>query len=397
MSVCVCIVNKNGISLAADSAGTCNVLGSKMVYNSMNKLFSISSLNKIGALTYGNTAIHNVPIDILLNKFSNYLDEMNIVLNNFFEIIEHFKKFLIKNKDYFKFDNCESQFVKGLIDCLIKERNDYFNSCNGLEDEKEKINGGLEELRKNIDNGYKIPDYNIEDYIVNKYGEYIIQRITSTNPIFKKYPDELNLYIKYISEYFLLDLSSENNKKTGLLFAGYSSDSVFPKFYHFEIRNFIGTYLKYVELEKYDCCGVNYCIRPLAQPDVINTFCTGISEDLKKALPNITSEVIGNYIDKIILDDQTKAILKSQTKNIGEDVLLRMNEISKNNIISPLLNSLQLIPLFDMASLAENLVNITSLKRKFMLDGNQQTVGGPTDVAIISPIDGFKWVKRKEL
>ena len=48
-----------------------------------------------------------------------------------------------------------------------------------------------------------------------------------------------------------------------------------------------------------------------------------------------------------------------------------------------------------MASLAESLVNITSLKRKFSLDGYQQTVGGPTDVATISSNDGFIWIKRK--
>ena len=49
-----------------------------------------------------------------------------------------------------------------------------------------------------------------------------------------------------------------------------------------------------------------------------------------------------------------------------------------------------------MALLAENLVNITALKRKFSMDGNQQTVGGPTDVASISLGEGFTWIKRKK-
>lgn len=37
MSVGVCIINRNGIALAADSAGT--YTGNKMFYNSMNKVF----------------------------------------------------------------------------------------------------------------------------------------------------------------------------------------------------------------------------------------------------------------------------------------------------------------------------------------------------------------------
>ena len=40
MSVGVCIINRNGIALAADSAGT--YTGNKMFYNSMNKVFSLS-------------------------------------------------------------------------------------------------------------------------------------------------------------------------------------------------------------------------------------------------------------------------------------------------------------------------------------------------------------------
>ena len=68
--------------------------------------------------------------------------------------------------------------------------------------------------------------------------------------------------------------------------------------------------------------------------------------------------------------------------------------IHKDNV-KPILDSVQLIPLPEMGFLAESLVNITSLKRTFAIDGNQQTVGGPTDVAIMSKGDGFVWIKRK--
>lgn len=66
---------------------------------------------------------------------------------------------------------------------------------------------------------------------------------------------------------------------------------------------------------------------------------------------------------------------------------------SKN--VDPIIDSVKLIPLPEMAFLAESLVNITSLKRTYAIDGNQQTVGGPTDVAVLSKGDGFVWIKRK--
>lgn len=43
--------------------------------------------------------------------------------------------------------------------------------------------------------------------------------------------------------------------------------------------------------------------------------------------------------------------------------------------------------------MAESLVSLTSLKRR--VSNETESVGGPTDVALISKGDGFVWVKRK--
>jgi hypothetical protein len=51
------------------------------------------------------------------------------------------------------------------------------------------------------------------------------------------------------------------------------------------------------------------------------------------------------------------------------------------------------MPKQELASLAEELINLTSVKRKF--SSGAESVGGPIDVALISRIDGFVWVGRK--
>ena len=43
--------------------------------------------------------------------------------------------------------------------------------------------------------------------------------------------------------------------------------------------------------------------------------------------------------------------------------------------------------------MAEALVNLTSLKRR--VTPEDETVGGPVDVAVISKGDGLIWIKRK--
>jgi hypothetical protein len=61
--------------------------------------------------------------------------------------------------------------------------------------------------------------------------------------------------------------------------------------------------------------------------------------------------------------------------------------------VKTVLDSVQSLPLDDLAEMAESLVNLTSLKRKVSME--QETVSGPIDVAVISPGDGFIWINRK--
>ena len=60
----------------------------------------------------------------------------------------------------------------------------------------------------------------------------------------------------------------------------------------------------------------------------------------------------------------------------------------------PIINLMIALPKTEMASMAESLVNITSLKRRISMQ--EETVGGPVDVAVISKKDGFVWIKKKQ-
>ena len=84
MSVGVCVINRNGITLAADSAGTFSP--NRMFYNSMNKVFSLSYKYTYGAILYGKLALHNVSMEQILSEFRRFLDEQDC-LEDFFEIV----------------------------------------------------------------------------------------------------------------------------------------------------------------------------------------------------------------------------------------------------------------------------------------------------------------------
>ena len=58
--------------------------------------------------------------------------------------------------------------------------------------------------------------------------------------------------------------------------------------------------------------------------------------------------------------------------------------------------SLSFLPRDEMIYMAEGMINLTSFKRRLVLDNFSETVGGPIDIAFISKGEGFIWIKRKK-
>lgn len=65
----------------------------------------------------------------------------------------------------------------------------------------------------------------------------------------------------------------------------------------------------------------------------------------------------------------------------------------QKNYINKLMETVSFLMKEDLADMAESLVKMTCLKRHFTTD--DETVGGPVDVAVITKGDGFVWIKRK--
>lgn len=59
----------------------------------------------------------------------------------------------------------------------------------------------------------------------------------------------------------------------------------------------------------------------------------------------------------------------------------------------PIMQIVEWLPKEELAEMAEALVNLTSFRRR--VTPEDETVGGPIDVAVISKGDGLIWIKRK--
>lgn len=68
-----------------------------------------------------------------------------------------------------------------------------------------------------------------------------------------------------------------------------------------------------------------------------------------------------------------------------------MDEYIQTNYIEKLVNTISYLSKEDLADMAESLVRMTYLKRR--ITSEEESVGGPVDVAVITKGDGFIWLK----
>lgn len=402
MSAGICIMNKNAIALAADSAVT---VGNHIaIHNSANKLFALSRFEPVGVIVYANASFMQIPIEIIIKQYKKHL--FNSKFSSLRKYVDDFILFLESNLTLFHFSVNESNYVENV----------YVNLLNGMVGDyknfmSEKIRAVSRELNESelsiiqqktynttiqfIDGLPPIPGSSLEPYIEKSYSTKIATYLKSS---FAWLTEDQNkeLTQKICSLY---DKDFFRDLYVGMCFAGYGTDEIFPCMYHLHIGGVIDGKLRYIFREETIIAEDNHAtITPLAQTDVMQTFLFGINdgfiEKLASDIPKEINKSISSMDNSWFANGQKTNVIKNlynSTKNIIDEIIKKAH----NEFMGPILHSVSTLPIEELALLAESMINITSVRRKVALDGNIGTVGGPIDIAIISKSDGFIWMKRK--
>jgi len=186
---------------------------------------------------------------------------------------------------------------------------------------------------------------------------------TLTKDFRKKLKDESNLNIGNISKKFIKFLREYVNGNyddinVGFLIAGYSDDNKnFPEMYMIEIKEKTIT-------EKELPYDDRFSISWFGDIDFLSRFILGFDPEMEILLKN--NGIDGKTVDKIM-------------------------DLVKNNLSIPL--GVSEMPIQDAINLADFLVEICKKTSKFV--PGPQIIGGPTDIAVITIHEGFKWIQRK--
>jgi len=415
MTAIVGVLNSRAFVVAADSAVTVSGNNGKKVYNRSNKIFTLSKIHPVGIAIYSSADFLGIPLETIIKLYRQKLKE-----SQFATIKEYQRDFLdflqslvagvsqeMKRDNFYAFcgqiyhplikkllENVHALTVQGLspaeidalyddtVDHAIAEQRTYIDGLN-------KSNYIDKDLRE-FTNFHSQQLSDIVLYIQNKIKEinpdYTVKQ-ASVDSLYQMFHQMIN--VEWIFE-----------SLNGLVFFGFGDDEIYPVTSQALIGSTICDLPRIRDLgESKIIPGVlNSNIQPYAQSDVTNTVLTGVDPNYISEMEtsirssfNDVSIAIGPHVEQAQLGAITGLI-----NNIGEELIKKLNQFQFNTITGPLLDILAHMGKEDMAELAESLVNITSLKRKFTLsDSNDESVGGPVDVAVVTKGDGFIWIKRK--
>ena len=395
MSAEVILMNKNGIAIAADRAVT---IGNKTkIYNTADKMFMLSKYAPVGILIYNSASIMGIQLEIIIKQYRRKLGEKTF--QTLKEYCDDFMSYCIEFANNYSGEKIELEIINNQI---LNKCDEIFrivlsmankevgkNSFKNDNELMEFINIKIIEIvdRTNVE----INDEVMDDLYYNN----ILSKLDTSN------------IIDFCSESYKINLKEETKKKimlklndiirnkkywdrsnfTGIAITGYGDNEIFPVCIQIETLGIINNkVLKLNENSFQITHEQNSQIIPLAQTDVMDEFFLGINNEInqiyvKKFKNGIASEKDESVKNKII---QLNTSIEEEKNKLVKDRLMNIHR------------SLSFLPRDEMIYMAEGMINLTSFKRRLVLDNFSETVGGPIDIAFISKGDGFIWIKRKK-
>ncbi|AFM27409.1 hypothetical protein [Desulfomonile tiedjei] len=406
MTAEIVIMNKSAVALAADSAVTS---GSK-IYSSVNKLFALSKTQPVGVMFYNYADFLGVPWESIIKIYRDIaINESFATLKEYFD---HFLLYLRNAEDLFnrqqQQDYVDSavrsyfELIKGDINEEVKKVFDTQNKISQTE-----INKLVEQIVAEHHQEWKSFDF-VPDWSPFHLEDFIWQQEDNLDALLKEVLGNHSLSLKTLSQLkeiagMLFAKNYFGSAYTGVVIAGFGEKETFPSLCSCMIEGLIDHKLK---LRITQCSQISpqnrVTLVPFAQGEMVGTFMEGIEPTLREDIYDYVTEVFEEYPEIVVskidgLPDSAKSDILTELRKAGAEVstrfIQRVGQVLRERYINPVIQATAVLPKDELASMAESLVNLTSIKRKFTLDA--ETVGGPVDVAVISKGDGFVWVKRK--
>ncbi len=404
MTAEIAILNKLGVALAADSAVTVETEGGQKIYNTVNKLFTLSKYEPIGIMVFGSAEIMRVPWESLIKLYRTRLSTKKFPTVK--RYATDFVRYLERNRAAFPlpeqrryFRDTVEQYFRQMLGDINQAVQDALGKKPKLTT-KEISNIINQTVSRHYDqwrftNRIRLPSTQ-EARIRRRYSQELSELKRS---VFKKLPiskSASNRLAQITGWLFTKDKFRMNS--SGVVFAGFGTRETFPSLYSVRIE---GLLLNRLKCARHKEAKIHFdneaAILPFAQSEMVSTFIEGVDPFYQRTIDEYLKKLFDHYpsiVEKLLkMAPKVKAKLQKESRIVVRDFLDVLHGYRGATHIEPVLDAVRVLPKDELAAMAESLVNLTSFKRRVTMD--PETVGGPIDVAVISKGDGFVWIKRK--
>lgn len=398
----VCVMNRHAVVLAADSATTVThgYQDDREVryFKGANKIFQLSEHHPVGMMVFDSADILKVPWELAVKAFRRQLGEKGF--NSLEEYAAEFFAFLRGNLQLFPEavrQAAVADAVKSVVfSILVMAR----ESSGDPAEQLAWLASYMDRRTLELD-GSEFPNGLDQDALDLAIG-------TLANSIFADLPGLaaavqlpvppdpaalIRLGINTVYKEIDGHLGS-----TGLVFAGYGDHDTFPSMIHYQCD---GIALSHLVCSEVDRTVVDYetpaGINAFAQTSMTDTFVLGVSYDVYSSLSDALRTGLADFANALAAAGNFDLAAVREFDGLVADAAASvrktwLDEARREHNI-PMRRVLAVLPIDELAELAETLIRLQSLKEK--VTKPSETVGGPVDVAVITKNEGLVWISRK--
>jgi len=406
MTAEICILNREAVAMASDSSATVELTTRDgkiyKYFPTVDKIFKVGNdVHTIGVMIYQSPTIMEVPWETLIKLWGDTLEDRPLPrVSDYAESLLAFVRShaVIKAADQQEhhFRQTIELFAAALLSSVeaqvrtelelqgeVSEARRSEITSQVINEERDRWLG-LDELTPN--------PKRLAAQVTDQYGSILNQtiRLYFVN---KPLTDEDRAAITETAGNLFFRNERAVVAYTGLVIAGYGDDDIFPSVQHYEVEGLIADFLKYRLIEGFKA-GIDpkqhAKIIPFAQQEMVRAFIVGaervsVAELKSFAQTSFQELAVSARMSKVRREAAVEAALKGWDENV------QGYADSRGSAVQLVVG---MLPKRELAAMADTLVSLTSFKRR--VSPEVESVGGPTDVAIISKSEGFRWFRRKD-
>ena len=396
MTTEIAVANKWGIAIAADSAVTISQMHkgkiTEKVYNSANKVFTLSKYRPVGVMVYNAMTLGGTPWETIIKLTRSELKKAE------FDRLEQYSEFLFNTLNSHNF-----MFPKDSVDRTVGN-NAYLilSTISNAATDLANFEAMIDKKINDLSSLESIPNFGAD--IEQKIADDYTSTFRDMMKIALKQDHQVISFGKILRVLILSFVKKELLQGySGIVVCGFGRIDMFPKLVEFYSDIVICGRVRYWPIRAVEISSSNRSfVIPFADTEVIRTITEGVNpsfdrkqyEEFIKATFSIAKELISGI--KELTEEQKESYIAAANNpllNLFTTFVQQMVKFRQDEYIDPIRQAIEVLPLGELANIAETFLSASQIHKR--VTPQMETVGGPLDIAVISKGDGLVWIKRK--